>query len=362
MKIKTQLYLLVTGSVLIPLFIFTANTINRFFDDSHREISNLAKMYELPEPPILARLAPMMIILAILLFSFGMSLFIIRSITRSVAVLEDATRRIANGELDLAVDVGGSNEITSLSNSLNKMRNTLKEEENRRYFFIMGITHDLKTPLSLIKANVEAIEDGIAANPEEQKHSLKIINNKVDELEGMINNLLDYIRMDSGEAAQNMCVTNLTGFLSTFIERVTIDAELLHHKVVSNINLPDSLAVKMDSLLIQRALDNIVNNCFRYTPKGSSLFISAGFDGKTVNLTVSDNGNGISQKDLRYIFDLFYRGSSSRGEQGLGMGLAVAKSIIDSHGWSISAVNIGSKNFNTNQTGACFLITIPVTA
>jgi signal transduction histidine kinase len=359
MKIKNQFYLLVAGIVFIPVLAFTGSAIYRRFISTYNEFSEefkefirLKELAGLPDPPAQTRLLPFFIILIILLFVIAMSLLIARSITRSVATLENATRRIADGELDLAVDVGGSNEITSLANSLNKMRNALKEEERRRGFFIMGITHDLKTPLALIKANVEAIEDGIATNPEEQKHSLNIINNKVDELEGMINNLLDYVRMDSGEAARNVRVTNMKSFLSSFTERVAIDAELLHHKVESNISLPPSLAVKMDSLLVQRALDNIVNNCFRYTPEGSCLSINASLDGTTVKLTISDNGNGIHQKDLPYIFDLFYRGSASRGEQGMGMGLTVAKSIIESHGWSISVMQ-------ENCEGTSFIISIP---
>jgi signal transduction histidine kinase len=335
------------------------------YKEEFEEFIHLRELIGLPEPPVIMRLMPLLPIIIIILFVITMSLFIARSITRSVAVLEDSTRRIANGELDLTVDVKGSNgvtesnEITSLANSLNKMRNALKEEERRRYLFIMGITHDLKTPLALIKANVEAVEDGIADNPEDQKHFLNVIGNKVDELEGMINSLLDFVRMDSAEADRNVVTADLGAFLSSFVERITIDAELLHHNIESNIELPASLTVRMNTHLIQRALDNIVNNFFRYTPEGSRLLLDTEFSGHLVNLTMTDNGSGIQPKDLPYIFDFFYRGSASRGEQGMGMGLAVAKSIFDSHGWTISAMNNGKE---TGQKGACFRITIPITA
>ena len=337
MKIKSQFRLLIFGIVVIPVAAF---------------ITEAVYMWDaMSAPPALQRFLPLFALLFLLLFSVIMSLLIVRSITRSVAALEDSTRRIANGELDLAVNVKGSNEITSLSNSLNKMRNALKEEERRRYFFIMGISHDIKTPLSLIRANVEAIEDGISAKPEEQKHSLHIINNKVDELEGMVNALIDFVRIDSGEIVRNVSAVNLRSFLFSFIERITIDAELLHHKVESNIDIPHSLAVKMDSLLIQRALDNIVNNSFRYTPDGACLFIAAKLDGPAVKLIVSDNGDGIHEKDLPYIFDPFYRGSSLRRGQGMGIGLTITKSIMDSHGWLISV---------SSGRGTSFTIGIPL--
>jgi signal transduction histidine kinase len=373
MKIKSQFYLLVDGIVLIPVFAFTGIGIYfRFFStfgeyyrkykDEFEELLRQSKLAGIPEPPAFMRFLPLIIMLIIISFVIAMSVRIIRSITKSVAMLEDSTRRIANGELDLAVDVAGSNEITSLANSLNKMRNALKEEEKRRYLFIMGITHDLKTPLALIKANVEAVEDGIADNPEDQKHFLNVIDNKVDELEGMINSLLDFVRMDSAEAVRNVVEADLGAFLLSFIERITIDAELLHHNIESNINLPAFLTVKMNTHLIQRALDNIVNNFFLYTPEGSCLFLDTEFSGHLVKLNMTDNGNGIQQKDLPYIFDFFYRGSASRGEQGMGMGLAVAKSIFDSHGWQISLINNRDQTGREgNRKGACFRITIPIT-
>jgi len=359
MKIKSQFRLLIFGIVVIPVVAFVTDAIYmwnirgmQFYNEEFQEYLRLSELVELAgSPPALLRFLPFLVLLFILLFSVIMSLLIVRSITRSVAVLEGSTRRIANGELDLAVDVKGSNEITSLSNSLNKMRNALKEEERRRYFFIMGITHDIKTPLSLIKANVEAIEDGISAAPEEQKHSLHIINNKVDELEGMVNNLIDFIRIDSREIVRNVSDINLKSFLSSFIERISIDAELLHHKVESKIDLPSSLVIKMDSFLIQRALDNIANNSFRYTPNGACLFITAELDGPAVKLILSDNGNGIHEKDLPHIFDLFYRKNTSGRRQGMGIGLTITKSIIDSHSWFISVSSDG---------GTSFTITIPL--
>ena len=368
MKIKNLFYLLVAGIVLIPIMISVGTGIYlRFiytfgdYKEKFNEFKRLVELAGFTDPPIFMRLLPTVFLLIITIFVIVMASLIARSITKSVATIEDTTRRIADGELDLTVDVKGSNEITSLSNSFNKMRIALKKEEQRRYFFIMGITHDLKSPLALIKANVEAIEDGIAVNPEEQKHSLKIINNKVDELEGMINNLLDFVRVDSKDAKKNMSMTSLQSFLSSYIERVAIDAELLHHKVESNINLPSSLSVNMDSFLVQRALDNIVNNCFRYTPDNTCLSITADYKNSFVSLIIADNGNGIDKKDLPFIFDIFYRGSASRGEQGIGIGLAVAKSIIDSHGWSVSVSSDKDKGTsNEVSRGTSFDITIPL--
>ncbi|MDR1949283.1 MAG: HAMP domain-containing histidine kinase [Spirochaetaceae bacterium] len=302
-----------------------------------------------------------------IIFAITMSLLIARSITKSVLVLENATRRIAEGELDITIDVRGSNEITSLTNSLNKMRNALKEEEQRRYRFIMGVTHDLKTPLALIKAYTEAIEDGITEDPASHISATEIISAKADQLEGMINDLLEYVQMDSGEWRSRLQKVNITTFLRNTAKTFLPDAELLHHEFRSEITLPENLFVFMDERLSLRALENLVNNAIRYTPDGSVIVLSAGLtegkaDGGTngkapnmIRLTVSDNGPGINKTDLPHIFEMFYRGTSSRREQGMGMGLAVVKWVVDSHGWSIS---VSSKP--EGKKGTDFCIAIPI--
>ncbi|MHB9295229.1 putative Adaptive-response sensory-kinase SasA [Pillotina sp. SPG140] len=301
-------------------------------------------------------------LLLLIMFAITMSLLIARSITTSVLILENATRRIAEGELDITIDVRGSNEITSLTNSLNKMRNTLKEEEQRRYRFIMGVTHDLKTPLALIKAYTEAIEDGITEDPATHASATEIISAKADQLEGMINELLEYVHMDSGEWRGQLQKVNITAFLQDAAQAFAPDVELLHHEFRSDITLPANLFVSMDERLILRALENLVNNAIRYTPDGSVISLTAGLndgkaDGKaanTVRLTVCDNGPGIDQADLPHVFEMFYRGTSSRREQGMGMGLAVVKWAVNSHGWSISV-----HSEREGKTGTDFCISIP---
>ena len=287
----------------------------------------------------------------LIIFAITMSLFIARSITKSVMVLENDTRRIAAGELDLAVEARGSNEITSLTNSLNTMRNALKEEERRRYRFIMGVTHDLKTPLAIIKAYTEAIEDGIVY-PEGNGSATEIINSKVDHLEGMIDDLIDFVRMDTGEWRSQLKNIDLSAFLQNSARAFALDAGLLNHELRFNSSLPDGTTIPMDERLVQRALENIVTNAIRYTPARAVITIDALAAQKFYLLTISDNGPGIDSEDLPHIFEMFYRGSSSRREQGMGLGLAVAKWVADCHGWTISAVS-------GKGAGAYFTIVIP---
>jgi len=301
------------------------------------------------------------IIIILTIFVICMSIVITRNITKSVEVLEDATRRIAEGELDFSVDIKGSNEITSLTNSLNKMRNTLKEADLRRSRFIMGITHDLKTPLALIKGYAEAIEDGIAEDPASISNATEIIAAKTDQLEGMINDLIDFVRMETGEWRAQLESINLADFLKKSAKIFNSDVELLQHTLTHDIALSTDICVPLDEKLTLRALENLIHNAVRYTPPGSIIRLDAKKLESAVKLRVCDNGPGIDKEDLPHIFEMFYRGSFSRREQGIGLGLAVVKWVIDYHGWSISVSSAGDgSRAADSDTGTCFIIAIPL--
>jgi len=293
--------------------------------------------------------------ISLIVFAIGMSIAIAKTITRSVQVLENATRRIAEGELDLNVDVKGSNEITSLTNSLNKMRNALKEEELRRSRFIMGITHDLKTPLALIKGYAEAIEDGVTEDPVSRSGAAEIIAAKADQLENMINELIDFVKMDSGEWREQLNKVDIAAFLRNAAKIMSMDVGLLHRELTTAIDLPENIFILMDERLVHRVLENLIHNAVRYTPAESLIHLAATQAGSAVEIVVRDNGPGIDKDDLPHVFEMFYRGSSSRREQGMGLGLAVVKWVMDYHGWSISVSSEKGK-------GTCFVITIPLIA
>jgi signal transduction histidine kinase len=389
MKIKTQFHLLIAGIIIVPVLSILsqvlffsylekkeqeefpvyndaapADYISRYpytFEspewlDGQEYILTRRHLQDRPRPPLFPIMSVILLPASLVVFSVFMSLFIARSITKSVLVLEDATRRIAAGDLDLRVDVRGSNEITSLTSSLNQMRSALKEEENRRYRFIMGVTHDLKTPLSLIRGYTEALKDGVTGDPVSRINAVDIIIAKTDQLEDMINDLLEFVRMDTGEWRSRLQEVNLGEFLKNFAGRIGPDAELLRHHIVIDITLPPSLPVPLDERLAVRALENLVNNTIRYTPDGTTIHFGAVLAEDTVRVTIHDNGPGIHKDDLPHIFEAFYRGSSSRREEGMGLGLAIVKWVLTSHGWSIAVTS----NSEGSATETCFTITIPL--
>ncbi|MBO7094155.1 MAG: HAMP domain-containing histidine kinase [Spirochaetia bacterium] len=288
----------------------------------------------------------------ILLFCIVIITMITRSIAKSVTVLEDAAKRVTRGELDKPIEVRGSNEVISLTKSLNELRLAVKENRDKQARFIMGISHDLKTPLALIRGYVEALYDEIPASPEERRQYASIILKKADDLEGLINDLIDFIKVDTGEWRTTWQNVNLRSFVEDVAKRGSEAATILKHNFKSEVNLPDDAVVQMDEKLMNRCFENLFSNAIRYSKEGSTVVLRAFQSSGCYKIQIEDDGIGIDKDELKNIFDLFYRGTASRREKGSGLGLAIVKSIINSHNWGIGVESEAGK-------GTVFTITIP---
>jgi signal transduction histidine kinase len=293
--------------------------------------------------------------LALLAFSSLMSFLILRSLNGSILTLEGATRRIAGGDLDFELPARGNDQIASLTRSFDSMRLALKEEYARRARFIMGVSHDLRTPLTLIRGYVEAIADGFAVDPEAQHKYLSIILDKTRGLEGMIADLIEFVRMETGQWRMTHRDVPARTFLMDIARRFAEDALILKRDFGWSIDIPDSLTIRMDAGLFTRALENLAGNAIRYTQENGKISLSARMVQGEILLSIADSGIGIPMEDLSRIYDPFYRGTNSRREQGFGLGLTTVKSIIESHGWSIGVTSeVG--------LGTTFTVRIPVAA
>ena len=306
------------------------------------------------------------LILFILILIFICIILIIiisKNIFRSIDKLNNQTQAIADGNLDFKIDISGdrkSNEITSMSANLEKMRISLLEAQNQKYKFIMGISHDLRTPVSIIKGYTEALHDGVITEHKEIQDSLDLISTKTTQLEEMIDTLLSYIKLNNIELRNTFISQSITDFIKSFAKRAEITGNIFKRNIILNLKLPYDISIPFDSQLVTRAFENIFINALRYTKDDDSIFLSASIKQETVNkethkvivFSIKDTGPGIKKEDLNNIFDLFYRGTSSRREEGLGVGLSVVKNIIETHDWNIKVTS------KLNE-GSNFIITIP---
>jgi len=285
------------------------------------------------------------------------SAIIARNITKSVSEIEEATALLAQGNLDDEIVVKGSNEISSLSQSLNALRLSLKDQKLRQSRFIMGISHDLRTPVALIKGYTESIADGFADDPEMLEKSVSIITQKTDQLQEMIDELINFVKLGTEDWRRTITTHNITPFLVEYGKRIQTDGNLLKKDVDVQISLPEELNIKYDENLFLRALENLTGNAMRYTQDRGRILFRASVQDDELKISISDNGCGISKDDIAYIFDPFYRGTSSRRESGKGLGLSVVKDIVESHTWKIDVSSDMNLDMHT-----VFTITIPLNA
>ena len=280
---------------------------------------------------------------SVLGFMTLMSILIIRSINASIARLEAATRRISEGDLDFELRAAGNDRIASLTRSFDVMRERVREETAARSRFILAVSHDLKTPLSSIVGYLDAIRDGLATSPQKLEEYLAIIRDKTGLLEGRIRQLIDFVKLETGEWKRSREDTPLAPFLEEAATAFGREAEARGFGFQARIELDAGLAVPMDGDLVYRALENLVHNAFRYAEPGSAIRFLAGREDGGIALSIRNRGEAIAASDLPFIFEPFYRGSRSRRESGFGLGLSVVKSVVSSHGWAIEAGSAGGE-------------------
>lgn len=309
-----------------------------------------------PGPRPIGLLPSLMIFLFfIVLICFIMIILIFKSISKSIIQIEQQTQEIANG--DLSVEISGkeesnTNEITSICESLEKMRQSLVEAHNQQTKFIMGISHDLRTPVAVIKGYTEALSDGIITEKEELESTYSLIADKTSQLESMIDSLINFMKMNYKDFREQLIPESITQLINEFAHYAKTTGNVFNRNVTTSISLDKDYFIPLNKALINRALENILSNAIRYTQKDDSICIKAEKNENSITISIADTGMGIEEKDLKQIFELFYRGTNSRREEGMGIGLSVVKSIIDTHNWQIYVTS------KVNEE-TCFTIEIP---
>lgn len=280
-----------------------------------------------------------------------------KSISASIQDLEKSMQKIADGELDTKIDIPKkgrrSNEITSLMENLERMRVSLKDNQERRTKFIMGISHDLRTPIALIKGYTEAITDGVVSDMDSIKKALYIIHSKTDQFENMINDLINYVKLSSTDWRKTLEPTSLEAVMNDYAKSLGLTADVYNRGIFTEVKIDPELKIPLDRNLFNRMLENLFSNALRYTKEGDSITVSGVQTKDDVRITVADTGCGIARRDLDHIYDLFYRGTSSRREKGFGIGLSVVKTIVDTMDWKIQVDS-------EEGEGTVFTIIIPL--
>ncbi len=275
-----------------------------------------------------------------------------KKIIKPLANLQKVAVNISEGNLDFEVVEDGDAQIRDLCRSFEKMRLKLVEavyiqqkyDENRKMLF-SSISHDLKTPITAVKGYVEGILDGVANTPQKIEKYLNTIYSKTVHMDRMIDDLLLHSKFDMGKVPLNFEKTDIVTYFEDCINEVETELEKDNIDIELHNELTECRYVLLDRDKIRRVVINIIDNSRKYMDKEQGkIDIFLRETSANVIIELKDNGSGISQKDLPYIFDRFYRADSSRGtSKGSGLGLAIAKQIIEGHGGRIWAISRDGK-------------------
>ncbi|MGG3691680.1 sensor histidine kinase [Heyndrickxia ginsengihumi] len=305
------------------------------------------------------------VLLLILISTNGLlTYFVSRTIIKPVNKLIQAAQKIGEGDLDFQIGIKQKDELGKLAQTFDHMRQKLKEsinvqlqyEENRKEL-IANISHDLKTPITSIKGYVEGIRDGVANTPVKMERYLNTIYTKSVDMDKLIDELALYSKLDMNRLPYHFEEVNIQSFLLELIDELTFDLENENVALFFHTNSSEPYRVLADREKIKRAVTNIVSNSLKYMDKDKkSIEISIkGQADESVVVQIKDNGPGISEEALPYIFERFYRADPSRntGTGGSGLGLAIVRRIIEDHGgniWVESKIGKGTSIFFTLKT------------
>jgi signal transduction histidine kinase len=291
-----------------------------------------------PARPAAPPIVPIVLI-ALGSLAFGLGTFVAARLGRSVLRLERAAGRMAAGDLESSVSVKGVREIESLAFAMDGMRVSLGEDRDRRARFLAAVSHDLRTPLTSIGGYLEAIDDGLADDGATLKRYVGVMRDKARILEGRIAGLLEFARIETGEWRMRFEETELRPFLERLCGELGEDAALSGRRLASELGALGGLRVRVDKTLLARAFENIVSNAIRFSPEGGLVTVSAARErgGPGCYVLVDDRGPGIAPEDRERVFEPFFRSAQPGDSGGSGLGLYIAMSVINGHGWELRA-------------------------
>ena len=258
---------------------------------------------------------------------------------RPLASIADATERLADGEPDVRVEVGGPGAVRRLGASFNAMAERLDRSRSDRQALLADVTHELRTPLAVIGGNVEAMLDGI--HPRDDAHLAPILAETA-----VMSRLLDDLRTLSLAEAGALPLHREQVDVRRLLDDVAAGHEAAAREAGITLEVAGgpSILLDVDPVRIREVVANLVVNAVRHTPRGGSIRLSAASGGASIELTVSDTGDGIPPADLDRVFDRFERRADVGGS---GLGLTIARDLVAAHGGTIAAESDGIAGHGT---------------
>ena len=275
-----------------------------------------------------------------------------RSLTAPLQRLAAAARAVGSGDLDRRVETTGSAEIAKVGQAFNEMTAALEEAEQLRRNLMADVAHELRTPLSVLQGNLRAILDDIYPL---EKVEIARLYDETRLLSRLVGDLRELALAEAGQLGLNLQSTDAGEAIRVAVANFEPAAESGMIQLSSDVP-PGLPPVMADPDRLAQVLRNLLINALRHTAKGGQISVSAAAVEDAVEIAVTDDGEGIAPQDLPHVFDRFWRAepSRSRAEGGAGLGLAIVRAIVETHGGQVSAASDGPGQ------GSTFRFTLPL--
>ena len=276
-----------------------------------------------------------------LVLSILLALLVSRSVTAPLRRVAGAAEGIARGETSTRAPVSGPKEVRALARTFNTMADQVEAARQSQRDFVANVSHELKTPLTSIQGFSQALLDGTASTPEATARAVRVIHQEAERMRRMVDELLILARFDAGQMMMAHDPVELDPLLRGCVDKLSLQAQ--GAQVELELNLPDRMFVAGDTDRLSQVFANLLDNAIAHTPAGGKVSIAARRvdDGHAIETTVTDTGPGIPADELPRIFERFYQVDKVRQRsRGAGLGLAITKEIVESHGGSITAESL----------------------
>ena len=280
--------------------------------------------------------------------------FITERITSPLKDISNAAKQFAKGKFDVRINVRGSDEIARLALAMNNMAESLDNYDTMRNTFMSNVSHDLRSPMTSISGFVDGILDGVIP-PDKHEYYLRIVSTEIKRLSRLVASLLDLSRIQAGERKFSMAPFDVCEMCREIV--ISIEQKINDkHLDVEFDCVDDELMVLADRDAIYQVVYNLCDNAMKFSRESGLFKIGIKrLKNKKALITVYNEGQGIAEADLPYVFERFYKSDKSRGlnKSGVGLGLFISKTIIEAHGESIWV----ESEFGEN---CCFSLTLPL--
>lgn len=270
----------------------------------------------------------------VLILSLITGYFISKKLSKPITKISDEAKKIADGNFSIDLQ-NPSNiyEINELAESLNYAKDELSKTENLKRDLMANVSHDLKTPLTMIKAYAEMVRDITYDNKEKREENLNTIIEETDRLALLVNDILDLSAIQSGNTTLKKEKIDLIELINQIIKRFNILTEQEHYQFI--FNHPEKVIIEAENKKIYQVIYNLINNAINYTGEDKKIYINIIDEKHNYKIEIKDTGKGIKEEDLKHIWDKYYHSDKKhkRNNYGTGLGLSIVKNILQMHNY-----------------------------